>query len=111
MTPGDQERADAANDSYINRSQSDMAKQTEVTLGDQKYQVFGYANDPISGVHPAPPPNTLIAMRLGDYGGKKHFDSTSPDNLLAPDRFRAAAQRYADNKAAFDPLADRLLAA
>lgn len=47
-----------------------------------------------------PPPNALIAMRLGDHG-VGHFHN-GPDNVLAPHRFQEAAQRYADNKAAFD---------
>jgi hypothetical protein len=48
----------------------------------------------------APPPNALIAMRLGDHG-VGHFHN-GPDNVLSPHRFQEAAQRYADNKAAFD---------
>jgi hypothetical protein len=48
----------------------------------------------------APPPNALIVMRLGDHG-VGHFHN-GPDNVLAPHRFQEAAQRYADNKAAFD---------
>jgi hypothetical protein len=54
----------------------------------------------------APPPNTLIAMRLGDHGGQQHFGSQSRDNVLAPNHFKGAAQRYADNKAAFDHYSD-----
>ena len=50
----------------------------------------------------SPPPNALIAMRLDDHGGQQHFDSKSADNILEPSRFREAAQRYADNKPAFD---------
>lgn len=53
----------------------------------------------------APPPNPLIAMRLGDHGGEQHFSSQSPDNILQPFRFTEAAQRYADNKAGFDHFA------
>jgi hypothetical protein len=50
----------------------------------------------------APPPNPLIAMRLGDHGGEQHFSSQSPDNIRQPFRFTEAAQRYADHKAGFD---------
>ena len=50
----------------------------------------------------APPPNALIAMRLGDHGGQQHFDSNSQDNLLEPKHFRDAMQRYAEHKPAFD---------
>jgi hypothetical protein len=49
-----QERADAANDSYANRSQSDVLQPTKVQLDGKWHQVFGYANDPISGFHAAP---------------------------------------------------------
>ncbi|MGN6235234.1 hypothetical protein [Dyella sp.] len=55
--------------------------------------------DPPAG---APPPNPLIAMRLGDHGGQQHFSSRSTDNILQPFRFTEAAQRYADHKAGFD---------
>lgn len=54
----------------------------------------------------APPPNVLIAMRLGDHGGEQHFSSQSPDNILQPFHFTEAAQRYADNKAGFDHFAE-----
>jgi len=50
----------------------------------------------------APPPNALIAMRLGDHGGQQHFSSKSPDNVLQPQRFQEATQRYAEHKAAID---------
>jgi hypothetical protein len=50
----------------------------------------------------APPPNALIAMRLDDHDGQRHFGSQSPDNVLEPHRFQEAARRYADHKAAFD---------
>ncbi|MCC4597237.1 hypothetical protein NRY95_06185 [Xanthomonas campestris pv. phormiicola] len=50
----------------------------------------------------APPPNALIAMRLDDHGGQQHFNSKSPDNVLQPQRFQEAAQRYAQHKAAID---------
>jgi nitrogen regulatory protein PII-like uncharacterized protein len=55
--------------------------------------------DPPAG---APPPNPLIAMRLGDHGGQEHFASTSPDNLLAPGSYKDATQLYKDNHLAFD---------
>lgn len=50
----------------------------------------------------APPPNALIAMRLDDHGGQQHFNSKSPDNVLHPQRFQDATQRYAAHKAAID---------
>lgn len=50
----------------------------------------------------APPPHVLIAMRLNDHGGQQHFGSKSPDNMLEPHHLKAAAQRYADHRAAFD---------
>ncbi|UYK84109.1 hypothetical protein NG827_16915 [Xanthomonas sacchari] len=46
-----QAQADAANDSYKNRSQSEIDSDTYVSLNRQKYQIFGYANDPITGFH------------------------------------------------------------
>ncbi|MCW0424208.1 lipase family protein [Xanthomonas sacchari] len=48
------------------------------------------------------PPNALIAMRLSDHGGQQHFSSDSPDNILQPQRFQEATQRYAANKDAID---------
>ncbi|WP_237650425.1 hypothetical protein [Xanthomonas translucens] len=50
----------------------------------------------------APPPNALIAMRLDDHGGQQHFNSKSPDNILHPQRFQEAAQRYAQHQTAID---------
>ncbi|UKE64092.1 hypothetical protein KM539_16140 [Xanthomonas translucens pv. poae] len=50
----------------------------------------------------APPPNALIAMRLDDHGGQQHFNSKSPDNVLHPQHFQDATQRYAAHKAAID---------
>ncbi|PPV04728.1 hypothetical protein, partial [Xanthomonas axonopodis] len=67
MNPVDQERADAANDAYANRSRRDIEKKKEVNLDGQRYQVFGYANDPITGFHAtaykslAKPYNIIIA--------------------------------------------------
>ncbi|MCW0373602.1 hypothetical protein [Xanthomonas sacchari] len=46
-----QAQADAANDSYKNRSQSEIDSDTYVSLNGKKYQIFGYANDPITGFH------------------------------------------------------------
>ncbi|WP_230595918.1 lipase family protein [Xanthomonas albilineans] len=52
MNSVDQKRADAANDSYFNRPQSDVDNNRKyVSLGGNKYQIFGCANDPISGFH------------------------------------------------------------
>ncbi|WP_211286568.1 hypothetical protein, partial [Xanthomonas albilineans] len=50
----------------------------------------------------APPPNVLLAMRLGDHGGVQYFGSKSPDNVLAPQHFSEASQRYADHQSAFE---------
>ncbi|WP_430523484.1 lipase family protein, partial [Xanthomonas albilineans] len=50
----------------------------------------------------APPPNVLLAMRLGDHGAGQYFGSQSPDNVLAPHHFSEASQRYADHQAAFE---------
>ncbi|WP_407070980.1 lipase family protein, partial [Xanthomonas albilineans] len=50
----------------------------------------------------APPPNVLLAMRLGDHGGAQYFGSQSPDNVLAPHRFSEASQRYTDHQSAFE---------
>ncbi|XUP29370.1 XVIPCD domain-containing protein [Xanthomonas axonopodis pv. vasculorum] len=74
MNPVDQERADAANDAYANRSRRDIEKKKEVNLDGQRYQVFGYANDPITGFHAtaykslAKPYNIIIAYRGTDPG-------------------------------------------
>ncbi|WP_160296058.1 hypothetical protein, partial [Xanthomonas albilineans] len=51
MNTSDQVRADAANDSYFNRSKVDIEKRAKVLLNGQWHQVFGYANDPITGFH------------------------------------------------------------
>ncbi|WP_155394166.1 hypothetical protein [Xanthomonas albilineans] len=50
----------------------------------------------------APPPNVLLAMRLGDHGAGQYFGSQSPDNVLAPQHFSEASQRYADHQSAFE---------
>ncbi|XUP27063.1 hypothetical protein WCN79_16025 [Xanthomonas axonopodis pv. vasculorum] len=50
----------------------------------------------------APPPNALLAMRLDDHGGQQHFHSKSPDNVLQPQRFQQAAQRYAQHQAVIE---------
>ncbi|WP_425476766.1 lipase family protein, partial [Xanthomonas albilineans] len=50
----------------------------------------------------APPPNVLIATRWGDHGAAQHFGSQSTDNVLAPQRFSEASQRYADHQSAFE---------
>ncbi|WP_430523600.1 lipase family protein, partial [Xanthomonas axonopodis] len=50
----------------------------------------------------ASPPNVLLATRLGDHGGAQYFGSKSPDNVLAPQRFSEASQRYADHQSAFE---------
>ncbi|WP_230598356.1 XVIPCD domain-containing protein [Xanthomonas albilineans] len=50
----------------------------------------------------APPPNVLIATRWGDHGAAQHFGSQSPDNVLAPQRFSEASQRYTDHQSAFE---------
>jgi hypothetical protein len=74
MTSAIQERADAANDSYANRSQSDVDRHAEVHLDNKLYQVFGYANDPTSGLHAtayksaAAPYEVIIAYRGTDPG-------------------------------------------
>jgi len=73
MTSAVQERADAANDSYTNRAQSDVDQKKEVRLDGQRYQVFGYANDPVSGFHATAYQNettgdVIIAYRGTDPG-------------------------------------------
>jgi hypothetical protein len=74
MSAIDQARADAANDSYNNRSLGDIDPQKSVPLGGQKYQVFGYANDPVTGFHAtayrseSQPYNIIIAYRGTDPG-------------------------------------------
>ncbi|CBA16811.1 hypothetical protein XACN24_11390 [Xanthomonas albilineans] len=74
MNPADQKRADAANDSYFNRSQSEVGKPKPIHLGGADYTVFGYANDPITGFHATAyrsvevPHNIIIAYRGTDPG-------------------------------------------
>jgi hypothetical protein len=51
MKPADQARADAANNSYKNRSRSEVDGPEAVFLGGEKYQIFGYANDVLNGFH------------------------------------------------------------
>ncbi|HET6431824.1 hypothetical protein [Dyella sp.] len=82
MTSVVQERADAANDSYANRPQSDVDQKKEVVLGGQVYKVFGYASNPISGFHATAyqsetTGNIIIAYRGTDPGlfsGKTHAE-------------------------------------
>ncbi|WP_155394082.1 XVIPCD domain-containing protein [Xanthomonas albilineans] len=74
MNLADQKRADAANDSYFNRSQSEVGKPKPIHLGGADYTVFGYANDPITGFHATAyrsvevPHNIIIAYRGTDPG-------------------------------------------
>ncbi|WP_230596783.1 lipase family protein [Xanthomonas albilineans] len=74
MKPTDQARADAAVNSYINRSKSDVDSQDYIYLSNAKYTVFGYANDPISGFHATAyqtaekPYRIIIAYRGTDPG-------------------------------------------
>ncbi|MCC4597234.1 hypothetical protein NRY95_06170 [Xanthomonas campestris pv. phormiicola] len=51
MRPIDQALADAANDSYANRPQSDVDNNKYVSLDGKRYQVFGCANDLATGFH------------------------------------------------------------
>lgn len=83
----------SAGNAHIGEVVSLASKEDVQSLRDGRYL------DPPAG---APPPNPLIAMRLGDHGGEQHFSSQSPDNILQPFRFTEAAQRYADHKAGFD---------
>ena len=74
MKPIAQALADAANDSYANRPQSDVDNNSKyVSLDGQKYQVFGYANDPTTGFHATAYRNrdtkeVIIAYRGTDPG-------------------------------------------
>ncbi|WP_307753599.1 hypothetical protein [Xanthomonas albilineans] len=75
MNPVDQERADAANDSYFNRPQSDVDDNGKfVFLDGNKYKIFGYANDSITGFHATAyqslddPDKIIIAYRGTDPG-------------------------------------------
>ncbi|WP_425513034.1 lipase family protein, partial [Xanthomonas albilineans] len=74
MNPADQKPADAAIDSYRNRSQSEVGRPKHIPLGGQYYTVFGYANDPISGFHATAyqtvekPHRIIIAYRGTDPG-------------------------------------------
>ncbi|WP_155393549.1 hypothetical protein [Xanthomonas albilineans] len=74
MNSADQECAYAANDSYIDRSQSEIKQQVQVNLNGKLYQVFGYANDSITGFHGTAyqslddPDKIIIAYRGTDPG-------------------------------------------
>lgn len=72
-TAQQQAQAAAAVDSYENRSQIDVDKQTRVSLNGQNYTVFGYKNDPVTGFHATAYRNTdtgdvIIAYRGTDPG-------------------------------------------
>ncbi|WP_155394845.1 XVIPCD domain-containing protein [Xanthomonas albilineans] len=74
MNSADQECAYAANDSYIDRSESEIKQQVQVNLNGKLYQVFGYANDSITGFHGTAyqslddPDKIIIAYRGTDPG-------------------------------------------
>jgi len=75
MKPADQARADAANNSYKNRSQNDVDNNSKyVFLEEKKYQFFGYANDQVTGFHATAyksvdkPHRIIIAYRGTDPG-------------------------------------------
>ncbi|USJ01646.1 hypothetical protein MUG10_05525 [Xanthomonas prunicola] len=75
MKPIDQALADASNDSYANRSRSDVGDNNKyVSLDGHKYKVFGYASDPMTGFHATAyqstvaPHNVIIAYRGTDPG-------------------------------------------
>ncbi|WP_307753564.1 XVIPCD domain-containing protein [Xanthomonas albilineans] len=72
MKSTDQAGADAAIDSYFNRLHGENKQQRQVRLDGKPYQVFGCANDPITGFHAtaykslAQPYNIIIAYRDTD---------------------------------------------
>jgi hypothetical protein len=74
VSPSPEVSAAAAGDSYTNRSQDQVDEKKGVSLGDQKYTVFGYKDDPITGFHAtayrevAPPHGVIIAYRGTDPG-------------------------------------------
>jgi hypothetical protein len=75
--------ADAASDSYTNLSQSQVDSRT-VYLDSQKYQVFGYQDDPITGFHGTAYWNqdtgsVIIAYRGTDLG---HLITTIQDAIV-----------------------------
>ena len=78
--------ADAASDAYINRSREEVDHQN-VILNHEKYTVFGYKNDPVTGFHAtaykevAPPHNVIIAYR-GTDPDFKHHGLTGAQDLL-----------------------------
>lgn len=72
MSPSPEISAAAASDSYVNRSQSQVDNST-VYLDGQRYQVFGYKNDPLTGFHATAYQNLatggiIIAYRGTDPG-------------------------------------------
>lgn len=84
MSTSDQERADAAIDSYANRSQADVNRPASVIMNGQEYRVFGYKDDPSSGFHATAyqsmaTGDIIIAYRGTDPDLKHHTRTTAQD--------------------------------
>lgn len=85
MNPTPEASAAAANDAYQNRRRSDVDNpQKYIYFADQKYTIFGYASDPITGFHTTAYQNVtthgiIIAYRGTDPDFKHHGLTTAQD--------------------------------
>jgi putative lipase involved disintegration of autophagic bodies len=86
MSPSSQVSAAAASDAYIDRDPTQIDK-WPVKLDGQKYQVFGYRDDPATGFHATVYQNIktneiIIAYRGTDPDIKHHTRTTVQDALV-----------------------------
>ncbi len=87
MTVNPEVSAAAASDSYSNRSQSEVDNPTPVPLNDQRYTIFGYMDDPITGFHGTAyrsmdTNEIIIAYRGTDPDFKHHTRTTVKDAVV-----------------------------
>ena len=111
MSVNPQVSAAAASDSYSNRSQSEVDNPTPVLLIGQRYAIFGYKDDPVSGFHGTAYRNLdtneiIIAYRGTDPDFKHHTGTTVKDAIV--DYTMVRDQINPQEKAAHDFTAEML---
>ncbi|WP_426701822.1 hypothetical protein ACPPVV_02050 [Rhodanobacter sp. Col0626] len=105
MSSSPQASAAAASDAYNNRSQSDIGTKFP-PLDGQKYEVFGYKDDPVTGFHATAYQNLatgeiIIAYRGTDPDFKKHPGTMLQDIAVDATMVRDAINPQKDEADAF----------
>jgi len=104
MTTDPQVSAAAASDAYLDRSQGQVNRNQEVSLGAQNYTVFGYTSDPSTGFHATAYQNKatgeiVIAYRGTDPDWRNHTRTTVQDAAVD---FAMVKKQANDQKPAAD---------